>query len=466
MITLISNPYSVHTSDNDNYFVWESDLRFFPQYNQLTVIVDENGNVYNRQLIPANPDGFSTLNAKNIIEDYVVTDNNWNITNPTASTSIRQYKIHSNENFEGLYITASSAAGLLSVLYVSNNTSLLNIATGSLVDEIGLASGVITTSPLYVYSYATASNGYINRITISANQYTFVSPSGSAVNSEGYIIIDGYSAFSNGPTYSGSFFTALKGSVDYLDYNQSNNFASYYLTQSTSKFLTNAPAVQWIGSNEWGTLSLINNYLSGNLEIIDNLGNTYSKSIPIGLNDALRIDVPVGTANLGINANATSYTVRVRQGATGSYYSEEKTYKIKCMNGSDFRLCWLNNLGGIDYYTFQFNESSQKRINRASFDRSLNYNSVKSDRGMTTYMSENYDVFTVNSTILTNEESNWLSQLSTSKEVWWIRNNELIPITLGPIGSGGIVSDTYNRNVSIYSEPISITFRLSRTSNR
>lgn len=456
MITNISGPFTLHSSGNDNWFLYQSDMRFAKKFNMKSYIKDSSGSLYNTVLIPTNPDGLNTLNIKNIINDYVLSDFNCYITSPTSSNSSKTYILDNRESFEGLYIKASTVSSQVATASVINNTSLSTIETYSQVTEIGFVGGTMSSSPIYVSSYATASNGYINMLTLSSDSNSVIAPTGSiGTNSEGYIILTNYVVFSEGPTYSSSTYTAIKGNIDYLDYNSSNNFKDFGLTSSGSRFLTNAPNIQNIQYGEYSTLSLINNYLSSEIYIIDNLGNTYSKTLPIGLTESIRYDIPSGPANLGISTNAAWYTIQMKSGST--LYSELFKMNIKCINTrwTPMRLCWLNNLGGIDYYTFKYISDSNKKIERNNYDRNLTYASTSESRGISTYRLNNYNTYTVLSEYLTDSENDWLSELSTSKEVYWMNGTNLIPVML--------TNDVYTYNVGLESFQASVSLRLSRT---
>ena len=175
----------------------------------------------------------------------------------------------------------------------------------------------------------------------------------------------------------------------------------------------------------------------------------------------------------GSNYNLSSYNV-VSSAPIVNFYSETsgadvfglsdasetKCYEISCLNTrwTPFRLTWLNSLGGVDYYTFKFINNSSKRITRANFDKNLNYGYNKQSRGITTYQLNDYDQYTVVSDPLSDEESEWLTDLLTSQEVYWIDGTTLIPIT--------IIAEQYDRNIGLDNSTLQLTFRLSRTNRK
>jgi hypothetical protein len=118
----------------------------------------------------------------------------------------------------------------------------------------------------------------------------------------------------------------------------------------------------------------------------------------------------------------------------------------------------MNTFGGTDYYTFKFISNESKRIERSNFDKNLNYGTTNVDRGITTYKLNDFDIYTVVSELLDDSTSDWLTDLFTSKEVFWLRNGSLIPVT--------ITQDSYERNVGLESKELQVQFRLSRTNKK
>lgn len=459
-ISLIGQPLQIHSAGNDNWWAFSSDLRFAPRFSTKITIKDQNNAIYNTVLVPTNPNNLNVFNIKNIIEDYCVPDFNFAITAATASTYIRQYKLDVTENFSGFYVTASSAAGRVGTCSVIGNTTLKTITVPSLIEEIGFVGGNVTSDPVYVWAFGTASNGYINRINLSSSPTSFVPATASiGSNSEGYVVLANYTVFSDGPTFSTAQKWAVGSNIDWLDYNSTNNYSGYTALNSTSKFLTLSPSELDIQPNEQATLSFIQSLTQsvGQMYVVDNLGGTYSKVISIAT-ASVRIDIPTGTANLSINPNASWYEVSLRNGST--VLSETKRYNIYCLNTrwTPIRLCWLNSLGGVDYYTFKFISQSNKRVERSNFDKQIVYGSTRQDRGITTYRLNDFDQYTVVSNPLDDETSAWLDELFISNEVYWIRAGELIPITL--------IGDTYDRNVGLETRELQIQFRLARTNRK
>ena len=584
-ITLNVSPNIIHSSGNQNWWVWESTMRFAPRFNLRVDIKDQSGTLYNTVLIPTNPSSLNILNIQNIIDDYCIADFNPSITTATLNTSTKQYRMDVFESFEGFYVTASSIAGRVGTVSVANNFTYLDIATPSNVTDIGFLGGTITSSAdsIFVVGYGTGSNGFINRFNISRDQDAFIPVTASiGSNSPGYLVLSGYPIYSIGASSSTSITNATKAYIEYLDYNQALNFSGYTMLNSSSKFLTRAPREGiMIQSGELATLSYIQATTQSVpfMYVVDSLGGTYSKAISMATS-SIKIDIPSGTTNLGINPNAdwyditlqssaatasfaslevsvsddpggdwtiqsnqvitwTGYTFTIindlttyyspldlytnvilysyddvsnisvknnynitftgnsgslffkltakvassaynftsinysspgylqastRSSTTGqtaaTIYSETFRYYINCLNTrwTPIRLCWMNTFGGTDYYTFKFISNESKRIERSNFDKNLNYGTTNVDRGITTYKLNDFDIYTVVSELLDDSTSDWLTDLFTSKEVFWLRNGSLIPVT--------ITQDSYERNVGLESKELQVQFRLSRTNKK
>lgn len=586
-ITINNQPNILHSAGNDNWYAFSSNLDTFEDFNMVVNVKDGN-TLLNTLTLPVNPNKLSILNIKNIINDWVQPDFNCFISSPTASTAFRNYTIDVSENFSGLYIRGGSSGGVIGTVSVINNTSISSIVPYTPVGVIKFTSGAVSSNPIYVASYATASNGFINQFTLSTNN-TGVTPITASVplNTFGYLtLINEKTVYTTGSTSSTSRRTAFKSSIDYLDYNESNNYSGYIMGVTGSQFLTRAPKIQQIQPDEVATLTYLNGTQSQATlaYIVDNQGATYSKSV-MSFTQSPIVDIPVGTENLNINPTATSYCVTLKRPIsiatystiswsvmdsggdwaiqdtqdiqfstsggstysfkifgdaalystpedlytfvvlysynevsnaafkaawniqqvtgtgemtfmmisknTGSNYnlssytvvssapivnfyaetsgadvpglsdaSETKCYEISCLNTrwTPFRLTWLNSLGGVDYYTFKFINNSSKRITRNNFDRNLNYGYTNQSRGITTYQLNDYDQYTVVSDPLSDDESEWLTDLLTSQEVYWIDDTRLIPIT--------IIAEQYDRNIGLDNSTLQLTFRLSRTNRK
>lgn len=465
-ISLIKQPATYHSSHNVNYWAFQSDMRFASRFN-LRAIIKDGSNIYNTVLLPTAPNNYNLLDAKNIMRDFVKPDFNPKITTPTKNDSYKSYNISLEETFEGLYIQVSAVGGSFTTASVINNYTLQGIITPSSIRDIEFVNGPVTSFPVWAIGYTTASNGFINQLTLSTDR-TAISPVTASVgNSYGYLVFNDYTIYSIGASYSTLNKKAFMANIDYLDYFESDNFTSYKLGTGSNLFLTNAPNTQYVQKDEWGTLTFIQDdvYTMAYAKIITDTGLTLTQSCTASsLNGVLKIDIPTGPKNLNLPTNVNSYTVQMfRIAGAEVVASEKRTFKLHCLKsfGKSLRLCWLNRLGGIDYYTFRFLEQAGDRVQRSNFDKNLSYGSTKEDRGISTYKLDYYGEYTVVSDLLDDETSEWLSELFTSTDVYLMRydagftQGDLLPITL--------TGDQYLWNVGFDNKEARINFRLSRT---
>lgn len=103
----------------------------------------------------------------------------------------------------------------------------------------------------------------------------------------------------------------------------------------------------------------------------------------------------------------------------------EFTIDTSCYGTPEYKLMWLNKMGGYDFYKFKLRTDSTFNISRTQFDRKLdriqasNYYGHKSDeRGRTTYNVDSRETFSVNSDWLTQEEIDWLFNIYESPDVF------------------------------------------------
>ena len=100
--------------------------------------------------------------------------------------------------------------------------------------------------------------------------------------------------------------------------------------------------------------------------------------------------------------------------------SEYKYYEIdrRKTNYKPMRFRWLNQLGGFDSYAFNLAQLNQLSITRTEYDKLMPAYHKIGDRGRQLTSVKAVEKVTVSSNWLTEEESNWLSELYTSVEVF------------------------------------------------
>lgn len=97
------------------------------------------------------------------------------------------------------------------------------------------------------------------------------------------------------------------------------------------------------------------------------------------------------------------------------------------------RLCFLNDRGGYDYYTFRSYRSDRKDISRSTYNNRFYSSRIESvDRNVGRF-SKVFDTevtreVTLETDYLTTQEGNWLEQLYYSPQVYEIKGNYISPI--------------------------------------
>ncbi len=323
--------------------------------------------------------------------------------------------------------------------------------------SIGLFGINFGTASAYVIGYGTASGtGLINNLTISSSPTASVAVAASPPlnNRFGFCTLFGVNNYSYGASYSGSTKTAIKANIDWQVYNKTTNYSGRVLADVNSLWLTNAPNTQYIGENEYATLTYYNpSFATVSVAIIDDLGTVYAaNNSKQGL-----VTLGVGTANYNtFNTGAKSYEVRIVSSETPTYLIETRNYIIDCRKRPDaIRLMWANRWGGVDYYTFNYITSVRVDAKRSDFDRNLIYGYTNNDRGITSYKIEDFKSYSVESDLLSEADSEWLAEILSSKEVYMVDGTTYLPIS---ITNNSVQLSTGWENYSLRFD-----FRLART---
>lgn len=149
-----------------------------------------------------------------------------------------------------------------------------------------------------------------------------------------------------------------------------------------------------------------------------------------------------------LNGSCYKYFVRVANASTVTPWnpysvqkSETWTFNISCdcSTKTKYKLMWLNELGGWDFYTFDLGSNKSLVIEKSIYQKKLKeiksnnaYTYGQGNRGRTTYDTKSTLNYVVRSNFLTQEKIEWLSWIYESPEVYWLdeTNNKLHPIVL------------------------------------
>lgn len=232
-------------------------------------------------------------------------------------------------------------------------------------------------------------------------------------------------------------------------------FDPYVADGAASRFLSNAPTIEYVESDQYRTLAwcALNDgtivATAGTIRVtFYDSSNTPIQQEDIDISLSGGADPTTGenkavqffgcgpqnfeegsVANLKPSNNPTLswYTIRLRNAANNAtasrakafYINDDKKYTPKV-------LAWQNRFGTWDYYSFQMKSTRNISMERGLYvtphgDYSgSSYSYQTWERGRTTFGVKAYERVTVNSDYLTDEEYEWLEELLTSKEVYEI----------------------------------------------
>ena len=248
----------------------------------------------------------------------------------------------------------------------------------------------------------------------------------------------------------------------------------YVLASSSNRFLTNAPTTQYAKVEDYGTLSFLrtdselNNVL---FTFTDQSGSTTTETyVASGANgaNAFSTDTERNLLHLGCfpgnlrnwstvfqtlitNDNLDYYTVVLRDSSNAAI-SETITIYRQCPDLKGYesvRLCWLNQYGVWDYYTFT------KRSNRSITTQGTQYTQTDGTWNESYYKVNGYkggkkafrvnatERLTINTDYVDEAEGVWFEELINSPEVY--------------IVNGYTSTNDINTTLSTYVEPVRLT---------
>ena len=295
---------------------------------------------------------------------------------------------------------------------------------------------------------------------------------------------------------SGSSVYLLNGVVEYDSGDWNFASGSYYTSSiattggagnwNLQHALSNSPLTQSIRDDEYQTLSIINGNFNGSttraqdiyyIQVsvynaagsnIQNFGwfnagsngggprpsglNTWPVAVITGkVNDSNRlIHVATGPQNFAdqgntLNANWDSYKVILMGQESsgiedgGAIYAEKWFTKQEGECGySGTRFAFLNELGGWDYFTFEYADGKSDTITRETYDKTfVPYNTTTnsapynmSNRGSEVYSISYKESRVAESDYLSQAEADWLRELVESPEVYIQSGTDFLPVVI------------------------------------
>jgi hypothetical protein len=255
----------------------------------------------------------------------------------------------------------------------------------------------------------------------------------------------------------------FNGYVKHIDVlNKSgNNFGydttKFILIDSTSEFLTNAPTTQYANLEDYGTMSMVtsttglyqirlnyydsdNNYLNSDTIARNSASGAWSNPFTADSNrQILHFGCFPGNLQnwasnfktlVGLGTIQGGYITVTAQNQIVDEISKTYTIKLNCPNGKGYepiRLCWLNQWGAWDYYTF-----TQKSIKSTSTSGAT-YNQLAGTWNESLYRPDSYkggkkafrvnatEKITMNSNFVTEDEAVIFEELINSPEVYLLK---------------------------------------------
>jgi hypothetical protein len=242
----------------------------------------------------------------------------------------------------------------------------------------------------------------------------------------------------------------------------------------TSRFLTDAPRIQYIQNDENYVLYYLNGQ-TGDRQVIEadyvvfefyNENNTMITSFeeqinfsgttfasPTGYTDTLRVfALPCGPKDITnifstIDWDSVAYyrvqlfysyptynnTSRVTEGAIGPISEAFYFYLGLNCGPENTRLAWLNQRGGYDYFTFTSYRQDTKKISRQTFDNRYYSTSQQSPdrnigRTVKTFDTNVDREFVIESDWINVQYGNWLEQLFMSPQVYEMKEDYISPL--------------------------------------
>ena len=257
------------------------------------------------------------------------------------------------------------------------------------------------------------------------------------------------------PTLSADVY-AFDGAVSYLNYNSWTSLTYSMNNTNLGKFLTNKSLrtadvfptdnsflLSLFGSTPIGstfTKILVKAYNQSGLltNIYINVTNTSLRG-EINISPQL-IGALSGTFLTALNNQTLTYYTIQMVNSSNTVVSETFIINIdyNCVRYTPYTFKFKNRLGGWDFFNFTARSDKKINVTRNNINKKLNsyksspnrYKYYVGDRGMMTYNVAANESYIVNSGFLSDDEAKWLEELFTSPDVYWIKDNQEIPIML------------------------------------
>lgn len=274
------------------------------------------------------------------------------------------------------------------------------------------------------------------------------------VDSDGDIVVDGTTDISSTLTIFNGYLKYTDG-LDLTGVDFGYDLSTFKISNqsTTNKFLTNAPNIQYANLEDYGTVAiyattanldfikLIYKNSNGGLIGQENINRTTA-------NGAYDIFTAFSEFNIlyfgcfpgNLQGSSTGFQSLVTAGtiqggsivvqafnSSAQEISQEYTIDLNCPNTKGFepiRLCWLNQWGAWDYYTFTMKSSkmiSTKGSTYQQLEGSWNDSAYRIDSfrgGKKAFRVNATEKITMNTDFVNESESSWFEELINSPEVY------------------------------------------------
>ena len=361
--------------------------------------------------------------------------------NPSANTPIGTFKTTPNNAGVGMFDLRNVVENYVKAdnMAADGSAYKTTVTSDSVRHPVHLIDKFSLNTNLCRYMRVRFSVEYLVGTTVEIDTNT-------QVNSQGSIIFNGYVKHTD----------ILNKSGNNFGYSTSQ----FSLSNATSEFLTNAPTTQYANLEDYGTMSMFTSttdLYQIRLNYYDS-DNTYLNSDTIARNSASGAWSNPWSANsekqilhfgcfpgnlqnwasnfktlVGLGTVQGGYITVTAQNQIVDEISKTYTIKLNCPNGKGYepiRLCWLNQWGAWDYYTF-----TQKSIKSTSASGAT-YNQLAGTWNESLYRPDSYkggkkafrvnatEKITMNSDFVTEDEAVIFEELINSPEVYLLKGYE------------------------------------------
>jgi len=410
----------------------------------------------------------------------------------------------SNDDIVGSFKTTPNNAGVGIFDFssvIENYLKADNLARiGSQYKETD--TGTPTNHPIHLIDKFSGNNNAIRYFAVrfkceflgaDASTPNLVStPSGTSVDTDAYKIFNGYLKHTD------------KLELDGVNFGF--DFSPFYLNSSSVKFLTNAPAIQYANINDYGTFPVFNRGGEWEIEVkcFDSTGSPllnfdvprsvangaidynsemgfeilYFGCFPANLqnwNSSFRALVAAGTIQGGY-ITVQAEAINVPGFSAGDPLTQLYTINVNCANTKNYepiRLCWLNQWGGWDYYTFiqkssrmiSTKGSTYNQISGTWNESSYRLNGFKG--GKKAFRVNATEKITMNTDFVNESESEWFEELINSPEVYMLKGYEDIVETesalIQYVTPVTLTTSSYTRKTKANDKLMQYTFEVEKS---